>query len=321
MWIVTGANGFIGSQMVRELNQHGLDQIIAVDPVSQTDRPVPLQNKKIRQFMTRAQQWDFLQTDEAIENVTWVCHMGANSSTTETNWEHLLDVNVGDSQRLFEWCAKHQKSMIYASSAATYGAGELGYNDQTNSDDLTPLNLYGKSKVLFDRWALTQTKTPKHWYGLKFFNVYGPGEDHKGDQASVIFKSFHQINKVGKIQLFKSARAEYKDGEQMRDFIYVKDITKWMWELTEKLPTSGLYNMGTGQARHWKDLALATFSAMQKTSHIEFIEMPAALRDHYQYFTEANMQKWKNANMPASRWSLEQGIRDYVTQHLLKGES
>jgi len=253
------------------------------------------------------------------EKVEWVIHMGANSSTTEKNWEHLLEVNTHYTQRIFEWCAKNKKSLIYASSAATYGAGEWGYDDETDAEKLKPLNLYGDSKVQFDRWAVKQSVRPPHWYGLKFFNVYGPGEAHKGPMSSVAYKAFFQIRDKGDQQLFKSYKSEYRDGEQMRDFIYVKEVTAWMWELTRKKPASGVYNMGTGRARTWVDLARAVFAAFQKPEKIQFIEMPESLRDQYQYFTEAKMQKWARNGMTPSRWSLEEGVRDYVQNHLLKG--
>lgn len=318
MWIVTGANGFIGSQMVRELNAKGVRDIVGVDPVSRQERPAPLQGTEITGFRHRDELWDLLASREAIDRVEWVIHMGANSFTTEKNWDHLLEVNTRYTQRIFEWCAEHGKNLIYASSAATYGAGEMGYDDETDPESLKPLNLYGESKVLFDRWAVKQAKTPPRWYGLKFFNVYGPGEAHKGPQTSVAFKAFHQIRESGGLKLFKSYRPEYGHGEQKRDFIYVKEVTGWMWELTRKLPASGVYNMGTGTARTWVDLARAVFSAMEKPEDIEFIEMPADLKDQYQYFTEARMTKWARAGLSPSRWTLEAGVRDFVRNHLTK---
>ncbi len=318
MWIVTGANGFIGSQMVRDLNAKGVRDIIAVDPVSPQERPTPLQGATYSRFLHRDELWDFLKSSEARAKTQWICHMGANSSTTERNWDHLLEVNTHYTQKIFEWCAENGKPLLYASSAATYGAGEQGYDDRTDSEKLKPLNLYGESKVVFDRWAVQQTKTPPHWYGLKFFNVYGPGEAHKGPQASVVFKSFHQIRERGFIELFKSYKPEYGDGQQQRDFIYVKEVTGWMWELTQKKPKSDLYNMGTGHARSWVDLGRAVFKAMQKPENIKFIEMPESLRDQYQYFTEAKMEKWTERGMTPSKWSLEEGARDTVDQ-LLRG--
>ncbi len=319
MWIVTGGNGFIGSQMVRELNQRGQSDIIVVDPVSAQERPEPLRGAQLTRFLHRDELWKFLETPNAIDEVEWVIHMGANSSTTETNWEHLQEVNTRYTQRLFEWCAQHTKPLIYASSAATYGAGEMGYDDEMNSEKLKPLNLYGESKVLFDRWAVQQEKMPSNWYGLKFFNVYGPGEAHKGAMSSVVYKAYHQIKDKSDFQLFKSHKPDFKNGEQMRDFIYVKEVTAWIWELTMTRPASGVYNMGTGRARTWLDLVRSTFKAMGKEENIHFIEMPDSLRDQYQYFTEARMLKWARAGMSPSHWPLEDGVKDYVQNHLMKG--
>ena len=318
MWVVTGGNGFIGSQMVLELNRQGITDIVVVDPVPQNQRPALLAKAKFSRFLDRDALWSFLETKEAQEKIEWIIHMGANSSTTEKNWDHLLEVNTHYTQKIFEWCSRHKKSLIYASSAATYGAGENGYDDQTDSEKLKPLNLYGESKVLFDRWAVQQKQTPPHWYGLKFFNVYGPGEEHKGSMASVAFKAFHQIQKSGHLQLFKSYRSEYKDGEQKRDFIYVKEVTGWMWELTQKKPSSGVFNMGTGVARSWMDLAKAVFSAVEKKPQIDFIEMPADLQSQYQYFTEAKMQKWEGAGLSKPSWSLEKGVTDYIRNDLMR---
>lgn len=315
MIIVTGANGFIGSQFILALNQAGRTDILAVDPVDLKERPEPLQNAKYQQLLGKNELFDFLKTPVAHQ-VDWIVHIGANSSTTEKSWDHLLENNVQYSEKLFSWCADKRKPLIYASSAATYGAGELGYDDATDSEKLQPLNLYGRSKVEMDRWAIKQKAHPTHWYGLKYFNVYGPHEEHKGEQASVALKAFHQIGKDGKLKLFKSYKSEYKDGEQKRDFVYVKDICGWMLELMEKKPTSGLYNMGSGQARSWLDLAHAVFAAMGRKPNIEFIDMPGDLKDQYQYFTEAKMAKWKNQKMSNSKYSLEAGVKDYVQGYL-----
>jgi ADP-L-glycero-D-manno-heptose 6-epimerase len=318
MVIVTGANGFIGSVMVWELNQKGIPVLAAVDPISLETRPELLKNKKFDHFLGKDDLWDFLNRPSTIEKVTWVVHMGANSSTTETNAEHLWENNTFYTQRIWEWCTRHQKNMIYASSAATYGAGELGYDDFLDSEQLKPLNLYGESKVKFDRWALKQGDTPAHWYGLKFFNVYGPNEYFKGAMTSVPYKSFHQIRETELIKLFKSYRPDYKDGEQKRDFVYVKEVTGWMNELMEKRPVNGVYNMGFGQARTWNALGEAAFSALMMKPNIQYIDMPENLRNQYQYFTEANMNKWLQAGMSAPKWSLEDGVHDYIQNYLLK---
>lgn len=318
MVIVTGANGFIGSVMVWELNQKSVPVSAVVDTVSQAERPQPLSNKKFGQFLLKDDLWKFLDLPSTIRDTTWIVHMGANSSTTETNEQHLWENNTHYTQRIFEWCTRHRKNLIYASSAATYGAGELGYDDTLDSERLRPLNLYGESKVKFDRWAVKQSETPPHWYGLKFFNVYGPNEYHKGPMTSVPFKAFHQIQETGKMKLFKSYKPDYKDGEQMRDFVYVKDVTTWMRELMEVRPANGIYNMGFGKARTWNSLGQAAFTALNKAPVIEYMDMPENLRNQYQYFTEANMQKWLAAGMSAPKWSLEDGVRDYIQNYLSK---
>lgn len=315
MIIVTGANGFIGSVMVWELNQRGITDIVAVDSVGLNERNL-LVKRQIHKFLLKDELWPYLESDEAKKKVTWIIHMGACSSTTETNKEFLWENNTYYTQRIFEWCTQHGKSMIYASSAATYGAGELGFDDTTDPEKLRPLNLYGESKVLFDRWALKQTKTPPHWYGLKFFNVFGPNEYHKGPMSSVAFKAYHQIKDNGTLGLFKSANPEYKDGEFMRDFVYVKDVTGWMAELMDKKPANGIYNMGFGKPRTWLDLANAVFSAMGKELKINWLEMPENIRGQYQYFTEAKTDKWRAAGMSPAKWPLEKAVADYVQNYL-----
>lgn len=317
MIIVTGANGFIGSVIVWELNQKGFADVIAVDSVDLAQRNL-LRKRKYTQFLLKDDLWPFLNTEEAKSKVTWVIHMGACSSTTETNKEFLWENNTYYTQRIFEWCAQHKKSMIYASSAATYGAGELGFDDTTDSEKLRPLNLYGESKVLFDRWAVKQTQTPPHWYGLKFFNVFGPNEYHKESMSSVAFKAYNQIKDNGSLGLFKSANPNYKDGEFMRDFVYVKDVTSWIVELMDKMPANGIYNMGFGKPRTWLDLASSVFKAMNKEMKINWLEMPENIRGQYQYFTEAKTDKWLAAGMSPAKWPLENAVADYVQNYLSK---
>lgn len=317
MIIVTGANGFIGSVMVWELNQRGFTDIIAVDSIDLSERNL-LRKQKISKFLLKDELWAFLESKEAKSKVTWIIHMGACSSTTETNKEFLWENNTYYTQRIFEWCTQNNKSMIYASSAATYGAGELGFDDTTDPEKLHPLNLYGESKVLFDRWALKQTQTPPHWYGLKFFNVFGPNEYHKEAMSSVAFKAFNQIKANGSLGLFKSANSKFKDGEFMRDFVYVKDVTGWMAELMEKKPQNGIYNMGFGKPRTWLDLANAVFTAMKKEMKINWLEMPENIRGQYQYFTEAKTDKWLAAGMSLAKWPLEKAVNDYVQNYLSK---
>lgn len=316
MVVVTGANGFIGSMMVKQLNQQNIPVLGVVDLVSVEERVQPLLGKKFEQFFTADDFLKFLQQDPQSKKITWIIHMGANSSTTETDASLLKRINTDYTIELFNWCAKNKASLIYASSAATYGAGELGYSDKTDHEVLKPLNLYGESKVAFDRWAVKQNQVPPNWYGLKFFNVYGPNEYHKGAMASVVSKAYKQIQETGKLQLFKSYRPEYKDGDFKRDFIYVKDVCFWMSELMQKTPKSGIYNMGTGSARSWNDLANATFKAMGKTLNIEYIEMPVNIRDQYQYFTEADMDQWYGLGMSRPNFSLESGVDDYVRNYL-----
>lgn len=312
--IVTGANGFIGSVIVWELNQNGFTNIIAVDSVPLTERNL-LKNLKYTQFLTHTELWPFL-AQQSKGEISWVIHMGACSSTTEKNWNFLYENNTLFTQKIFESAVKQDFNVIYASSAATYGAGENGFDDATDANLLKPLNLYGESKVLFDRWVKTANSLPKHWYGLKFFNVYGPMEYHKDSMASVVFKSFHTIKTTGKMKLFKSHNPDYKDGEQLRDFVYVKDVSRWIIELVQKTPENGIYNMGFGRARTWKDLVHATFQSLNVKPHIDWMEIPTDIRSQYQYFTEANMNRWLAQKMSAPQWSLEAGIKDYVQNYL-----
>lgn len=316
MVIVTGANGFIGSAFIWELNEAHVHVLAATDLVSRTERPLTLQKRKYSHFLSHEELWPFLEKDDVKSQLRWIVHMGANSSTTETNKKLLWDLNTLYTEKLFKWCARHDVNLIYASSAATYGAGELGYSDATDPERLRPLNLYGESKVEFDRWALKQKEAPPLWYGLKFFNVYGPNEYHKDFMTSVAFKAFHQIKETGSLKLFKSYKKEFGDGDQKRDFVYIKDVTRWMYELIQKRPSSGIYNMGHGKARSWNDLAQSTFRAMNRQTKVEYIEMPDSVKNQYQYFTEAEMSSWLKAGMSPSRWSLEDGIRDYVENYL-----
>lgn len=319
MIIVTGANGFIGSAMVWELNQKGIKDIVCVDTVGLDERNV-LKKRQYSLFLKKDELWKFLETDEAKQKITWIIHMGACSSTTETNKEFLWENNTYYTQRIFEWCAEQGKSLIYASSAATYGAGELGFDDTLDSEKLRPLNLYGESKVLFDRWAVKQTKTPPHWYGLKFFNVFGPNEYHKDTMSSVAYKAFHQIQKKNSLGLFKSYNPQFKDGEQMRDFVYVKDVTGWMAELMDKRPQNGIYNMGFGKPRTWLDLAKSVFSASGREMKIDWLEMPDNIKNQYQYFTEAKTDKWQAQGLSAPKWPLEKAVADYVKNYLASGD-
>jgi ADP-L-glycero-D-manno-heptose 6-epimerase len=315
MIIITGANGFIGSAMVWQLNQAGFTDIIAVDSVGLDQRNLLLK-RQYSQFFLHHELWSFLAQPEVQKKVTWVIHMGACSTTTEKNWDFLYANNFQYSQRLFEWCSQYQKSLIYASSAATYGAGENGFDDTSDSEKLKPLNLYGESKIIMDRWAIKQSAQPANWYALKFFNVFGPNEYEKGPMASVAFKAYHQIKDKNELGLFKSYNPKYKDGEQLRDFVYVKDVVRWMQELMDKKPKSGIYNMGFGSARSWLDMAKALFTGMNKELKINWLEIPDDIKNQYQYYTKAEMQKWFSQGLSQPEWPLEKAIADYVQNYL-----
>lgn len=311
MIIVTGANGFIGSAIVWQLNEKRPEKVIATDTLSLQERPTPLENRTVDQFLLKNEIWGFLKNNAA--QIQWVIHMGACSSTTETDVAFLQENNTEYTQKLFQWCTENKTPFIYASSAAVYGDGQNGFSDRDKPENFEPLNPYGESKAAFDRWAVKQEKAPPNWYGLRFFNVYGPGEEHKESMASVVFKAFHQIKKTGELKLFRSHRPDYQDGEQERDFVYVKDITRWILELMEKKPESGIYNMGFGQPRTWIDLASAVFENLEVPVKIDWIDMPSEVRDQYQYTTCAQTEKWKANQLSAPQWSLEEGIKDYVS--------
>jgi len=315
MIVVTGAAGFIGSVLTGRLNDAGLDKLIVVDDFSNAAKNKNLENKK---FIHPIERDDFFQWfDENYDEVSFVLHIGARTDTTEFNKDVFDILNLNYSKQIWLRCAEQQIPLIYASSAATYGMGELGYNDDHGLvSKLKPLNPYGESKNDFDKWALEQTEAPPFWAGLKFFNVYGPNEYHKGRMASVIFHAFNQIKNTGKVKLFRSHNPDYKDGEQLRDFVYVKDLVDVIVFLIRNKPASGLYNLGTGKARTFVDLAKATFSALGLSPNIEFIDTPEDIRDKYQYFTEANMQKLINAGYQFPFTNLEDGIEDYVKQYL-----
>jgi ADP-L-glycero-D-manno-heptose 6-epimerase len=318
MIIITGAAGFIGSALVRYLNQAGHLNLVVVDEFSRSDKNRNLLNKSFIQKLDREDLFSWLERMHA--SVDFIFHLGARTDTTEqdnTIFEHL---NLGYSQKLWAQCVRYQIPLLYASSAATYGLGELGYNDEHSIvPQLQPLNPYGHSKNDFDRWALQQEKTPPFWAGLKFFNVYGPNEYHKGRMASVIWHTYRQIKETGGMKLFRSHRPDFRDGEQSRDFIYVMDVLKVLYFLYQNRPAHGLYNLGTGQARTFLDLARNTFQAMGLEPKISFVDTPADIRDTYQYFTEANMAKLYSVGYTAPFYSLEEGITDYVQEYLLQG--
>lgn len=320
MIVVTGANGFIGSAMVWELNQHGRYDILCVDSTPPEARPRLLENLRFEEFMTAAEFLPWMQTS-AADKVTAIFHLGANSSTTEMNEDFLRANNTDYTRILFEAATRLDIPLLYASSAATYGDGSHGFSDEVHVDENWALNPYGRSKSRFDDWALKQDAFPTYWYGLRFFNVYGPNEYHKGDMASVVLKAQRQIITTGRLKLFRSHHPEFKDGEQLRDFVYVKDVTNWMWHLfSGKSAPSGIYNMGFGRARTWLDLAHAVFKEMGREMEIEWIDVPENIRPRYQYFTEAKMDKLFRAGLPKPSWSLEAGVHDYVQNYLNRND-
>ena len=317
MIVVTGAAGFIGSCMVAKLLQEGKQQIVVVDDFSRADKNRNLEGKAIEKRIHRDEFINWFNNHST--QVEAVFHMGARTDTTEKDWAIFQVLNLDYTKALWNICATHQIPFIYASSAATYGLGELGYNDDHDIlEQLAPLNPYGKSKNDFDIWALQQTQQPQHWYGLKFFNVYGPNEYHKGRMASVIFHTVRQIKATGGMKLFRSHREDYENGQQSRDFVYVKDVVDILYWLYSENPENGLYNLGTGEARSFWDLASNTFRAMELEPNISFIDTPEDIRDTYQYFTEANMNKLRNAGYTAAFYSLEEGIENYVKKYLLE---
>lgn len=316
MIVVTGAAGFIGSCLVSRLNQEGETDLILVDEFSHENKNANLEGKQYSERIDRDVFAGWFR--EHARQVKVVFHIGARTDTTEFNKEIFDRLNVEYSKMIWDICVEHQLPLVYASSAATYGLGEFGYkDDHAIVNKLKPLNPYGESKNEFDKWVLEQERTPPHWYGLKFFNVYGPNEYHKARMASVIFHAFNQISATGGMKLFRSHKPEYKDGEQLRDFIYVKDLVDVILFLYKKHPASGIYNLGTGKARTFLDLARSTFRAMGKEENITFVDTPADIRDKYQYFTEADMSKLIAAGYDQPFTSLEDGVTDYV-QHYLK---
>lgn len=314
--IVTGGAGFIGSCIVRELNNRGIEDIIVVDHIAQTDKWMNLRNKRYIKYINRDEFLQQLPTYAGT--VSHIIHMGACSSTTERDFDFLYKNNLEYTQTLWKFCADNQISFIYASSAATYGDGTQGFDDKEDIKRLRPLNGYGYSKQLFDLWAEKQTITPKQHVGFKFFNVYGPNEYFKGSMASVIFHSFNKIKETGEMGLFKSYKKEYQDGGQLRDFVYVKDICKVIMYMIDNPQISGLFNLGTGKARSFYDLTAATFRAMGLEPNITYIEMPETLRPKYQYYTQASMDKLKESGYQEDFYSLEQGVQDYVCSYLAK---
>ena len=315
--IVTGAAGFIGSYLTGFLNKQGFNNLILADEFGRSDKEPNYIFKKWSDKVEREDLFHWLAS--APVAVQAVFHVGARTDTTEFDYAVHQHLNVEYSQKIWKFCTEKNIPLVYASSAATYGSGELGYaDDEQLSYALQPLNPYGISKNEFDKWSIGQQSGPPFWAGLKFFNVYGPNEYHKGRMASVIFHAYNQIQSAGSVKLFRSHRPDYKDGEQLRDFIYVKDVAEVCFWLMLQQPDSGIYNLGTGIARTFKDLVKATFSALQLKDKIEYIDMPLDIREKYQYFTEADMHKLQKAGYTRDFYSLEEGIGDYVRNYLMK---
>lgn len=325
--VITGAAGFIGSCLTGYLNARGFKNLVLVDDFSHPEKKPNLADKLFDQKIDRNVFFEWLQNNPGVD---FVFHLGARTDTTEFDYTVHERLNVAYSKKIWEWCSEMQIPLVYASSAATYGAGEHGYkDDEAIIDELKPLNPYGISKNEFDKWVLHQVaagqKIPPAWAGLKFFNVYGPNEYHKGRMASVIFHAFNQVKQKGYVKLFRSHKPGFSDGEQLRDFVYVKDIIHicyWFlhcWQKDETSFISGIYNAGTGKARSFNDLVKSTFAALDKEPLIEYIDMPEDIRDTYQYFTEAEMNKLHRAGYTQPFYSLEKGIDDYV-RHYLSGK-
>ncbi len=338
--VVTGAAGFIGSCMTGYLNDQGFENLILVDEFEEEEKELNLYEKKYAVRVERENFFEWLEIEKP--DVKFIFHLGARTDTTEFDYAIHQYLNVEYSQKIWNYCTANNIPLVYASSAATYGGGELGYaDDHEVIEKLQPLNPYGVSKNEFDKWALKQESKPSFWAGLKFFNVYGPNEYHKARMASMIFHGYRQIKKEGFVKLFKSHKKGFTDGEQLRDFIYVKDVIKIMfWMMQEAFAvkgettnvknggadnftshispfTNGIYNVGTGKARSFNDLVNATFSAMDMDAQIKYIDMPEDIRDKYQYFTEAKMEKIRLAGYISTLNTLEEGISDYVKNYLI----
>ena len=321
MIIVTGATGFIGSNIVADLNARGRTNLLLVDDLGTQGK---WKNIAKRRFLDVVDYRDLDKLLPTLKAADAVFHMGANSSTTSTDGDEILRINLQASMTWWKWCTQVSAPLIYASSAATYGDGQLGFDDNqalTELDKLAPLNLYGWSKHQFDKWAIERAaegSAPPQWAGLKFFNVYGPNEYHKGDMRSLVAKNTELIRCGETIRLFKSHKAGFADGAQLRDFVYVKDCTAVMTWLMDHPSVSGLFNLGTGQARSFVDLMQAIGTALGKPVNIEFVDMPESIRPNYQYFTEARMDKLKAAGCDLPFHSLERGVADYLDAHLTR---
>ncbi len=311
MIILTGGAGFIGSCFLSKLNAEGIDDVLVADQLDLSEKWKNLSGKKFRDYLQKDDLLKLIASGK-LPKVSHVVHMGAESSTILTNTELYIKNNYEYTKTLAEWCVRNGSNFMYASSAATYGIGENGYSDSDEiTRELQPLNMYGYSKQLFDMWAMRKGLLNK-MTGIKFFNVFGPNEYHKGDMRSLVCKAFPRIKTENKIKLFKSYLEGYGDGEQKRDFIYVKDAIDAMFFLFSNPGVTGIFNLGTGKARSWNDLASALFSAMNVREKVEYVDMPLEIREKYQYFTQADMTKLRSAGYSRSFMSLEDSIKDYT---------
>ncbi len=327
MILVTGAAGFIGSAFVWQLNENGINDIIISDKLQTEEKWKNIAKRDYYDWVDRDELFEWLEVEENAEKIKAIVHMGACSATTEKDGDFLMKNNYEYTKKLWDFATERQINFIYASSAATYGMGEQGYNDEIDLEGhkaLRPLNKYGYSKKIFDVWALKQEKTPKQWVGIKFFNVYGPQEYHKDRMASMVFHSFNQYVENGYVKLFKSHKDGYADGMQLRDFVYIKDVVKVMNFFLNSDDKSGIYNLGTGKERAFYDLTFNVIKASEKEKEvkakdvIKFVPMPEDLRGRYQYYTKADMEKLKKAGYTEEFYSLEDGVMDYVENYLMK---
>lgn len=324
MIVITGGAGMIGSVIAWHLNEnHGRGDLVVVDRMEHPDQWQNLCHRHLADWLDKDELFAWLDGTGG-SRVDAVIHMGAISATTERDFNRLLDNNIRYSQRLWRWCADRGVPFLYASSAATYGGGELGYADGHDIDGLRPLNGYGYSKQFFDQWALRQQRegaaTPPRWYGFKYFNVYGPNEYHKGRMASVACHAFQQIRDTGGVRLFRSHRPDCADGMQQRDFIHVKDAVAATCHFLDHAAESGLYNIGTGKARSFRDLALAVMAGMGREPAIEYVDMPEDLRGKYQYYTQADVARLRRAGYERPFLELEDGVADYVRNYLTQAD-
>lgn len=315
MIVVTGAEGFIGSCLVARLNADGFNDLVLVDDFGHPQRSMNLLGKQYTHKVERIEFFNWLDANQ--NGVQFIFHIGARTDTTEMDEQIFKILNIDFTETLWQKCVQYGLPVVYASSAATYGDGAFGYDDdESELEKLKPLNPYGRSKHIIDSWVVKQAERPFFWAGLKFFNVYGPNEYHKGRMASVIMHAYNQIQENGRVNLFRSHREDYQDGEQKRDFIYVKDLVDVCMFLMQNRSHSGLFNLGTGNARTWNDLIKSIFVALQKPVAIDYIDIPADIRDKYQYFTEANMAKLRSIGYTKPFTPIEEGVKDYVQNYL-----